>query len=168
MKRYFPGGISGRLLKAHLASAISRILPCISEVLTVVVAFSEVDPRFEDVVMSYRPMAAVLTQLLCDPSVSGANSERLDMLGVDQRELSASPFIHCMHCSKPGAPVICGDLFHDGAAVGGAHMARSYCPVCVSVSEHCRAVKLSKGGMLVYRCVAPPSPVLPPVYVLSL
>ena len=86
-------------MKAHITAAISRILPHISEVETVVVPFSSVDPRFEDVQMSYRPMAAVLTQLVCDPSVSGPASEKLDFLGADRRELSGSPFMGCMRAT---------------------------------------------------------------------
>lgn len=63
---------------------------------TPIIKFSDVDPRFADVEFPHFHPIAAMVVLLSDPSLSGNNSQHLDLSQSAVNELSSSLFIRLM------------------------------------------------------------------------
>ena len=110
------------------------------------------EPGLPKTVMFMRSIPGAVVQLLCDPCVSGPNSEHLDF-GQARRdgEMSGCQYLQLLQstfeCDKDGGRPYMATLcfFADGVAVDSGFV-KSYTPVSITLAQHSLDVRLSREG----------------------
>lgn len=142
-------------IKRDGRKAKAILYPDVFELIEVVVKLKDVHPSLEDEVMFIRDVAGAVVQLLCDPSVSGPNSQNLDFgqAGGDN-VMSGCKYVQVLQEAlniKLNAPVgtagylvtVC--IFADGVSVRAGYE-KSFVPVSISLAQHSLDVRLSLDG----------------------
>ena len=112
--------------------------------------YSSVLPSLKNETIFLRDVAGAVVQL-CDPSVSGPNSEYLDFGQFHANELSGSMYIRKLQSTFESTVdgkrcymvTVC--IFADGVSVIAAYE-KSYVPISMSIAQHSLDVRLAHNG----------------------
>jgi hypothetical protein len=146
--KFLTPGLSGAQLKAHIDTAIDFVFPELGAVKATVLDLKSIHGKLPTIHVYLRPLGAVITQLLCDPSVAGPNSENLDLKQALEGALSGSSFVIDMQGGAgPDQDLVAVNFYHDAALVDAGRR-HSLIPLSVFLSQLSAGISMSKSGSL--------------------
>ena len=151
--RILAGNANARNVKAAGRKAKQKQFPNVFHIREVELDYFSVLPSLKNESIFLRDVAGAVVQLLCDPSVSGPNSEYLDFgqSPAHANELSGSKYIRKLQSTFESTAdgkqcymvTVC--IFADGVSVY-AGSEKSYVPISMSIAQHTLDVRLTPNG----------------------